>query len=653
MVANPGDFEVRLLLTQVLLDSGRQADAENELRQAVELSKNDPVRWITLVKVLAETKQPDKAEKAFKEAKTNLAPLTEPTPSLAFAECCELVGRAYESVGSADAVKTWYGEAKSWLEKAQRAQPNNLSITRRFTQFLLQTKQSNEAESLLEAILNRGSSDNKTADEVAWARRALALTRIAKGDPEQARKALALFDATDQTGATNKALEEAEDARALARVLEAQKTPEHRKRAIEIMNSLVGKSPNNFDDRLLLAQLYEVAGDWPKAREQYDELITRSEKQEDPATRIRRPAYFDQFIKSLIRHRQGSENQELTKAQDLVDKLKRLQPDDLNPLVLEVMINRAQSEFEKSAALKLTQNPLEEEAARKRAQNYLDKATGLIQAFANRPNLTPAKLATLADQAERLNELDLAEKLLRQIWDKSRTPRVTMALAAFYGRQGRVKPALDLCAPLWPISSDLEVLAVVCLEVVLRPSNDPEPADLQRVISWLTQALNQARPSTTLMVFLANLQDRHGDYQEAEKLYRRALERGDPNWMSLNNLAWLLALQDGGNKKDALEYINRAIDLKGPLPDFLDTRGIVYLAAGENQRAITDLEKAVADDPSPPKYFHLAEAYLKANKVEEAKKNWRAANIKQLQKSGLHPLEQKTYNKVRSELGPP
>ena len=199
----------------------------------------------------------------------------------------------------------------------------------------------------------------------------------------------------------------------------------------------------------------------------------------------------------------------------------------------------------------------------------------------------------------------------------------------------------------------------MCLEVVLRPSNDPEPADLQRVISWLTQALNQSRPSTTLMVFLANLLDRHGDYQEAEKLYRRALERGDPNWMSLNNLAWLLALQDGGNKKDALEYINRAIDLKnGPLLDFLDTRGIVYLAAGETQLAITDLEKAVAGNPSPPKYFHLAEAYLKANKVAEAKKNWRAANIKaanikQLQKSGLHPLEQKTYNKVRSELGLP
>ena len=66
--------------------------------------------------------------------------------------------------------------------------------------------------------------------------------------------------------------------RVLARVLNAQKTPEHRKRAIEIMSSLVGKNPNNSEDRLLLAQLYEVAGDWPKAREQYDELISADRK---------------------------------------------------------------------------------------------------------------------------------------------------------------------------------------------------------------------------------------------------------------------------------------------------------------------------------------------------------------------------------------
>jgi cellulose synthase operon protein C len=656
VATNPGDFDERLWLTQILRASDRPAAAETELRQAVELSKNDPVRWVSLVKFLVETKQPEKAEKAFKEAQTNLAQVAQPNASLALAQCCEFVGRGYEGGSSADTVKKWFGEAKSWFEKARAAKPDDLSIAVRFAQFFLETKQMNEAESHLEAILKSGSSDKIAVAAASWARRMLALTLIAKGNPEQARKALALFEPTNQPGEASKAPEGPEDQRVLVQVLEAQKTPEHRKRAIEIMSSLVGKNPNNFEDRLLLARLDELAGDWPKAREQYDELITRTENREDPEILTRRAVYLDQFIKGLFRHRQASADQELTKVQELVDKLKKLQPDELNTLVLEVAVNRAQSQFENEVALKQAGNPVEKEAARNRAQNYLQKASALIQAFASRPNLTLTGLEALAEQAEGLNELDLAEKLQRQVAAKAPAPNGTMGLVAFLGRRDRVKEALDLCAPLWQTTREPELLAVVSVGVVLRPNHTAAPADLKRVIDWLTEALKQYPRSTPIMAALGNLLERQGLYQEAEGLYRRAIAQGDRNGVSHNNLAWLLAL-NGGNLKDALEYVNRAIDLKGPLPDLLDTRGIIYLAAGENQRAIIDLEKAVAHDPKPAsrpaKYFHLAEAYLKANKVAEAKKNWQAANIKVWEQSGLHALEQTAYNKIRGELGVP
>ena len=88
-----------------------------------------------------------------------------------------------------------------------------------------------------------------------------------------------------------------------------------------------------------------------------------------------------------------------------------------------------------------------------------------------------------------------------------------------------------------------ELLAVVSLGVVLRPNNTAAPADLKRVIDWLTQALKQYPRSTTLMVALGNLLERQGLYQEAEALYRRAIEQGDRNGVSHNNLAWLLALR--------------------------------------------------------------------------------------------------------------
>ena len=48
VAANPGDFQERSRLVQILLNDGRRADAEVELRKAVDLSKSDPERWITL-----------------------------------------------------------------------------------------------------------------------------------------------------------------------------------------------------------------------------------------------------------------------------------------------------------------------------------------------------------------------------------------------------------------------------------------------------------------------------------------------------------------------------------------------------------------------------------------------------------------------------
>jgi len=663
VTANPGDFEERLWLAQILLASGRQADAETEVRQAIDFSKADPVRWVSLVRFLAVAKQAEKAEEAFKEVQTKLAQLPEPKASLATAECCEFVGRAYAGGSNADAVKKWYGEATRWFEKARAAKPDDLGIAVRFAQFFLDTRQINEAESHLAAILKSvaGASDKIAVATASWARRTLALTLIAKGDPEQARKALVLFESTGRTGEASKAPEDAEakkiweeNQRVLAKVLNAQRTPEHRKRAIEIVSSLVGENPNALEDRLLLAQINELAGDWPKAREQYDELVARTEDKEDPDILSRRAVYLELFIRDLIRHSHSNEGQELTKARDVVDKLKALQPDGLNTLILEVVLNQAQAQFEKEAALKHKQagNDVEEAAALEREKNHRAKAVALVQAFANRPELTLRELEILADQAERQNELDLAEKLQRQVAAKAPNSRGTMALALFLGRRGNVKEALALLKPLWPTTRSPEQLAIVSFTVVMQ-SNSVDPADLKQVIDWLTEALNRFPQSTTLMVALGNVEERHGLYPQAEALYRRAILQGDRDGISHNNLAWLLALKDGGNLKEALEFVNRAIDLKGPRPDFLDTRGIVYLAKGENQAAITDLVKAVAADPSPSKYFHLAEAYLMDNKKAEAKKVWEAGKITGWKQSGLHALEQTAYNKVSSELGMP
>ena len=629
--ANPGDFQERLRLVWILLNSARQAEAEAALRSAVDFSKSDPDRWVTLVWFMVFTKQAEKAEQAVRDAEKNLPKSKAP---LALAQCCEMLGRYDKDDVSK---KKWYAEARQWYAKAQATRPDDLSIKRRLTKFFLDTNQVTEAKSQLEAM----GTD-------AWAKRTLALVLASDSDPQEVRKALACFEPAGQppvpAGQEGKTLEDPEDLRILARVLDqqarvldVQRTPQYRKRAVEILESLTDKKLANSEDQFLLARLYEISGNWPKAREKYQELNLRTKNLQDRETLNRRPMYLAEFARSLLRNHQPGEQRDLTDAQELVDELEQLQPNALGTLILQVEIYKA--------------------------ENQPDRAAKLIEECAGRPNLPPEVLAALADMAEKLGQLNLAEKLYRQDEKQSGTLRSKMLLAQFLGHHGRAKEALDICEPLWINPDGIEGAVGTCIDMLLNGQHKPDPVQLNRFSGWLDQALKQSqnqRLKTLLLVGLANLRERQELYQKAEDLYKSAVKLGDdkevaPSTSELiatayNNLAWLTALKDG-NAGEALEYINRAINLKGLSPDFLDTRGVVYLTAGDSQRAIGDLEKAITVAPSSSKYFHLAQAYLEAKNKVKAKQSLDAAKIKDWEQSGLHPLEKEAYQQVLTKLG--
>ena len=129
------------------------------------------------------------------------------------------------------------------------------------------------------------SGGAKNAETTAWANRALALVLASGTDRTQVSKALALFEPDGQpvpAGQEGKKHPgDPEDLRVLARVLDMQKTVVHRKRAIEILESLTDQNLATSEDRFLLARLYEVIGDWPKARQKYDELNLRTRNLRD------------------------------------------------------------------------------------------------------------------------------------------------------------------------------------------------------------------------------------------------------------------------------------------------------------------------------------------------------------------------------------
>ena len=153
------------------------------------------------------------------------------------------------------------------------------------------------------------------------------------------------------------------------------------------------------------------------------------------------------------------------------------------------------------------------------------------------------------------------------------------------------------------------------------------------------------------MLGLGNLRDRQGKFPEAEELYHRDIDQGEGDKMvSLNNLAWLIALREDKPSGEALDLINLAINRKGPLPELLDTRGIVYLRSGDVKHAIEELKQAVARAPTAAKYFHLAQAYLADKQKDEAKETLVKAIAAGLTPDSLHPLEIRSYQEALDAL---
>jgi tetratricopeptide (TPR) repeat protein len=151
------------------------------------------------------------------------------------------------------------------------------------------------------------------------------------------------------------------------------------------------------------------------------------------------------------------------------------------------------------------------------------------------------------------------------------------------------------------------------------------------------------------LLCLANLHDLRSRYQDAEAIYLQVIERDGRNAMALNNLAWLLALKDGKGDQ-ALLLINRAIDIVGPIPEFLDTRALASLTLGRSDLALADLEESVRPSLAASVLalinFHLVQAYQMAGKPREAAKAWRAAKASGLEATALHPLELKKYQEL-------
>ena len=70
----------------------------------------------------------------------------------------------------------------------------------------------------------------------------------------------------------------------------------------------------------------------------------------------------------------------------------------------------------------------------------------------------------------------------------------------------------------------------------------------------------------------------------------------------------------------------------------------------EADKALEDLQSSAAQAPQAKTYFHLAQAYLAAQRRDDAVQALQKAQNLGLKVEGLHPLEKDSYQQLVGEL---
>ena len=502
-----------------------------------------------------------------------------------------VLASCYEMVGQME-------KAEALYEKAATSRPDDPNVLKAQAVFYLRRGQIQRAEPLFRRLMALTGNVNQA--NAAWARRTLALVMGATGDYQRYREALKLLD-ENAVGRRPSAA----DQRAKALILARQ--PKERQEAIRNLEAAFARVPPTPEEEFFLATLLVAQRDWPRARERLLRLLGNAETPN--------PVFLAYFLEQLI------QNGELAQAESWIARLESLEPNSLRTAAIKARLYSAQKQPEQA----------------------------LRQLMSIAPSLRN-DITQLEALARILDSLDFkreAEVYYRQVADKKdENPRAILPLVRFLGRIGRTGEAIQLCAQVRNKIPDA-LLAEVAIDVLR--GGQPTPEQIRQVTSWMDEAKKKAPGQAIFDLALANIMDLQGQSSQAIRAYRELILRDPSNVLAYNNLAVLLALAEK-KPDEALQNINRAIDLAGPLPNLLDTRGIVYLSMQQASQAVSDLEAATQMEPDPSSLFRLAQAYLLARDRRAAQSSWQKAKSAGFQISQMHPLERPAAEKALAEL---
>jgi tetratricopeptide (TPR) repeat protein len=585
----PQDPIAQLWLGQVLLNNGKHAEAEMALTKAVTLAPDDTRTLVGLFNFYARTNQPDRARETLQK--------TAALKNLPEADCATILAQGYELLGDPQ-------QARANYRRAAQLAGDNVAAQLRLAEYLLRTGKSDdrsEPEQLLRAVLRRSPDSNA-------ARRMLAELLVERGGEQSWQEALRLMAQAHEDRAQPGA-----DRRMEALLLARRGGKDNLDKATQIFEELV-VSPGKAlaADCLWLARLYENNGKIASARQQYLKLVSR----ENPSA-----AHLACYVELLFRQDNYDE------AAEWLTKLETLLPDDLGVATLRARWFRSTKQNAKI-------EPLVESLAEKLLKQTMENPQSEAELALRVGNLYSA-----------VDQHPAAERWYRRL--VSLEPQRYAPLASALTQQGRMQEAIELCQQA--AQSDHSSRPAVTLATLLA-ARACTTEDLQRAEPTLAKAITEHKDDVGLLFALGGLRVAQQHLDEATGLFRQVVMLNPAHVGALNNLATLLAEQPG-KQQESLECIDRAIQIVGPQPPLLDTKGMTLVFEKKADEAVPLLEAAAATSQADPRYhFHLAVAYDRAGESKKARAALQTARARDLARQVLTPWDRQMLAELEKKF---
>jgi putative PEP-CTERM system TPR-repeat lipoprotein len=569
----PGYLQAIKLLAATRLKRGNPSEAIDLLKPWVEKQQNDAQLFAVLGSAYLKNRQYDLGVNYLSKA-------AEIAPDLASVRAELGLGRI--AAGKMD-------QGVNDLKNAVNIDPNLMEADATIILALVQQKKYDEA--IAEATkLKAKRKNDPLADNL------LGVAYMSKGDLVHARESWqnALLAKPDYTPASLN----------LAKLAISQNKPDDATKEYE---KLLKHDPDNLSGLIGMAQLAELRKDYPKMAEWLEEARKKNPKEEQPAIMLTRfylsQRKADRALQIAIDASAGS-------------------PENLGLLqnlgVAQLGANQAANAATtfRQLLIKVPNNPEVHFQLATALIKLGDKNEGskeLDEALKRGPEYIPAMLAK-ADLS--MHEQKYADVLKTADVIKTKYPKSPLGYqlegdavvaqkqldkaSAAYSKAYEFSPSSYLARRLFAVRRELKLTSQAYDGMKQWLDKSPQDAD-----SWALMA--------------AALQE-DGKAKEAATAYEKAYELRPSSIVVQNNLAWLY--QQMGDKK-ALEFAEKLASTPGieNKSEVLDTIGWVFVQNGKENKGLVLLQQATLQDNSNPSVrFHLASAYLKGGKRDEAKK---------------------------------